>query len=798
VIAAALTAAALAPGASAWQPEAATYGVGTQSGDAITMSDGAVLRANVYYPTDPKTGQEAAGTFPVILTQTPYGKDDGKYVGGQLGGLAGNSDYLVQRGYINVVADVRGTGGSQGEWGLFDPVQGTDGATLVSWAAKLPHADGDVGLLGASYLGINQFETAATAGSAHVKAMFPIIAANDLYRDTSFAGGFPDIEFDSFYLGLTGGLNLLGPLEEGNSDVFTALTDHVHDLADFDAAQVANVEAGGDEAHDQSYWAARNPVNDIAKIVNDGIPAFLIGGWYDLFQRGEMLNYSSFQNAYDHLPVLGPMSPTQPVTPRYQLLMGPWYHVTTGTSLQYHGLDMNGLELAWFDHWLKGVDTGITDTTTPLHLQDLATGTYMDASRYPLDQATPTTYYLGAGSTLTTTAPPKSSPTDTLVFTGTEIPCSTSTEQWAAGAGVLALSFFGIKDPCTQDASLSQLGPGTQNYATAPFRKPTTLAGPVAATVYATSTTSDTEFVVQLSDVSPSGAATPLTSGLLEGDQRAVDASRSWYAPDGRPLLPYHRYTQPAQTPVVPGAVTRYDIEVFPTNVTLEPGHRLRVTIATSDFPHALPSIVQAPNLLGGIYALEHSAAYPSSIELPLITAAPGSRGGLVAAARMPLGCPRATGTLHGVTLGPVRLGMTRARARTAFVSSSTQGRPYMDFFCLSPVGIRVGYASARLQRSVSPAARRRVRGTVVMALTANTHYALRGVRAGALLRTVAARLHVGRGYAVGLNTWYLVWNGRSRGVLMVRNGVVLEIGIADLLLTQNRSASLRFLKSFY
>jgi uncharacterized protein len=57
----------------------------------------------------------------------------------------------VQRGYIDVVADVRGTGGSQGEWGLFDPVQGTDGATLAGWAAKLPHADCDVGLLGASY-----------------------------------------------------------------------------------------------------------------------------------------------------------------------------------------------------------------------------------------------------------------------------------------------------------------------------------------------------------------------------------------------------------------------------------------------------------------------------------------------------------------------------------------------------------------------------------------------------------------------------------------------------------------------
>ena len=129
----------------------------------VKMSDGTMLYANVYYPTD-KTGQAAAGPFPVILTQTPYGKDDGKYAGGALGGLAGNSDYLIQRGYIEVVADVRGTGGSQGEWGLFDPIQGTDGATLVNWAAALPHSDGKVGLLGASYLGIDQFATAVDAG----------------------------------------------------------------------------------------------------------------------------------------------------------------------------------------------------------------------------------------------------------------------------------------------------------------------------------------------------------------------------------------------------------------------------------------------------------------------------------------------------------------------------------------------------------------------------------------------------------------------------------------------------------
>jgi uncharacterized protein len=801
-IACALACLTLAAPAAAWSPEAAAYGVGELKNQQITASDGTVLSANVYYPTNSSTGQEASGSFPVILTQTPYGKDDGDLPGASsssLAELAGESDYLIERGYIQVVADVRGTGGSEGEWGLFDPVQGTDGATLVNWAAALPHSDGSVGLLGASYLGIDQFATAADAGPTHVKAMFPIISGNDLYRDTSFAGGFPDIEFDAFYLGLTGGLNSLLPLSEGNNDLVTAETDHIHDLADFDATLLTNVETGGDEAYDESYWGARNPVNEISQIVNDKIPAFLVGGWYDLFQRGELLNYSSFQNAWDGRPVLSPMQPNQPVTPDYQLIQGPWYHVTAGTGLDYHGLDLDGVELAWFDHWLKGVDTGITDTTTPLHLEDLASGKYEDVSRYPLNQATPTTYYLQPSSGLETSVPKATPSTDELIWDGSEIPCTTSTEQWAAGLGVLALSFLDISDPCTKNSGPSQIGPGTQSYTTAPFKQATTLAGPIGATLYATSTTSDTEWVVQVSDVAPDGTATPLTSGLLEGNQRALNTSLTWDAPDGKPLLPYHPYTQPSQTPVVPGQVTRYDVEVFPTYDTLAPGHRLRITIATSDFPHALPEATQLPNLIGGVYQLEHTAAYPSSVELPLISAQ--TQQSVPVAPKTPLGCPTASGRLSGNTLGPARLGMTRAQVRKAFPdnsTSSTRGRAYMDFFCLSQSGIRVGFPSASLLRSLRRSERSKFNGHVILELTANRTYALRGVRVGASVKAVARRLHASPAYKVGLNTWYLTPNGSSRGLLKSRHGKVEEIGIASKQLTGSRAAIRRFLRGFY
>jgi predicted acyl esterase len=147
---------------------------------------------------------------------------------------------------------------------------------------------------------------------------------------------------------------------------------------------------------------------------------------------------------------------------------------------------------------------------------------------------------------------------------------------------------------------------------------PTRLAGPISATLYATATTTDTEWVVEVQDVAPDGTSRPLTEGALLGSLRAVDATRSWTTADGGYLLPYHPYTQESATPVVPGQVTRYDVEVFPTYATLAPGHSLRVTVATADQPHLSPSAAVLPHLVGGVYGLQRTPTAPSSIEVPL------------------------------------------------------------------------------------------------------------------------------------------------------------------------------------
>jgi putative CocE/NonD family hydrolase len=186
------------------------------------------------------------------------------------------------------------------------------------------------------------------------------------------------------------------------------------------------------------------------------------------------------------------------------------------------------------------------------------------------------------------------------------------------GAGTLPSTYGAPNDPCTQDDRTLQQGPGALTYTTPPLAAPRVLAGPIDATLFATTTTKDAEWVVTVEDVAPDGTSTPLTAGALLGSMRALDNSRTWWAAPGRPLLPYHPYTRAAQKPVTPGQVTRFDVEVFPTFAYIAKGHQIRVTLTTADTPHLMPNTTQLPNLVGGVYQVQRNAAAASWVELPL------------------------------------------------------------------------------------------------------------------------------------------------------------------------------------
>jgi putative CocE/NonD family hydrolase len=614
---------------SSWSPEPAHYGTISRNDVPVRMADGTVLRVNVIRPKDPRTGKAAAGRFPVLLTQTPYGKgrgsDSAPGSAAKPGGASptgGSDDYLVERGYIEVVADVRGTGDSEGSWGLFDPVQTRDAIRLVRWAARVPHSDGKVGTYGPSYLGINQMLLAGRIGRhSPLKAIFPMVSATDIYRDTAFMGGMLDAEFDVAYLGLTGGLNMINPLlDEGENpsdtstlaDLATVEADHANGLARYHAGQTANILAGGNQAYDGAYWKARQPGRLLAHIVANRIPAYLVGGEFDIFQRGEPMNFAGLQNAWDGRSTTAPMRPGQRVTGRYQLVDGPWEHLN-GSSV-----DVDRLELEWFDTWLKGEKTGMARTRTPLHYYDLGRKHFVETTTYPFTGAKPTRFYLGDG-TLTASKP--ATGTDTEYWTGAGNPCGRPVDQWIMGGISVPARAIGLSQaPCVDNDATAGTPPTVLRYTSAAFPQPRRIAGPLSATVYASATTTDTQLVAEIELVRPDGTSYPLTEGALLGSLRAVNRSRSWRTARGAYLMPYHPYTRGSAKPVVPGRVTRYDIEIFPTFATIPRGSRLRVTLSTSDAPHLLPNVPELSRLAGGVYTIHRGGTSASSIEVPLQT----------------------------------------------------------------------------------------------------------------------------------------------------------------------------------
>jgi hypothetical protein len=591
---------------SPWQPGEATYDVVTTSDIPVTMPDGRVLRASIHAPAVKGTTTPAEGPFPVILVQTPYGKSVGDI------GLGTVDDGLVERGYLGVIVDVAGTGGSEGQSQLFGKTEAEDGAELVRWAAELPNSTGKVGLVGGSYLGIDQVFTAAEVGpDSPLKAIFPIATASDPYRDLFVAGGIVNMESSLGLIAGYFGLRTLTPaIERGPKDPLDALRLGIqHGLAGipFELTTGLDTLFQRGRVYDSEYWQERAPQRVLQKVVDNDVPVYLVGGQYDVFQRGEPLLYSGLQNAAAGRSIWAPMAPGQAADPRFQLLTGPWDHGNQG-----EGADLLRRELAWFDHWLKGVDTGVLDTSTPLHVIEPGGANY-DIARYPSEQATNERYYLRAGKKLGTEAPTEQNGSDSIIWKPLSLYCQRSLNQWGAGI------FRDVYETCKKYPPLASPQPGDVAYDTGPLASDLRLAGPIGLTLRATSNRPETMFVTTLQDVAPNGEVTDITAGALLGSARAIDGAKSWPSTGDAYALPYHPHTKAAEQKVPARKVTRYDIEIRPAFQTVEKGHSLRLLISSGDTPHLLPPPMKLPSLLGGVYALQRNAVAASFIDLPVV-----------------------------------------------------------------------------------------------------------------------------------------------------------------------------------
>jgi len=545
-----------------WQPDPVTYGMTVVQNIPLKMSDGVTLIANVGYPADLSTGTRAAGTFPVLLTQDPYPAEDQP------------NSFYVTRGYINAVVEVRGTidtygpGGREVESPFFGPRQTKDSVALVHWAAHaLSGSNGVVGLDGCSFLGIDQIFTAAAVGpDSPVKEILPACASNDY--NNYFAGGIP-----SQVAGL-----FASPLAETLDGTRNEAVNHTEDVA-----LEHQFLTGGPAAYNGTFWQERTTYNVVPQVVKNGIPALLWSGWYPTDGPGSLLEYAIFQNAYAHRPDFAPMSQGQKTTSRYQIVVGPWMHG--------QGLD-EAIQLEWYDTWLKGEKTGITDTQTPMHLYELQAKEWVNATTYPMTDDY-TALDLAANGKLSTSASKSGS----------------ATLRWGRP---------------TMDGT-------TLTFNAQPLAKEETIGGPIAATIYARSSNRNLELNGTLLDVSPSGQSTELATGTVLGSLRAVDQSTSWYDKNHLLVRPEHPYARNSYAPA--NSLQRYEIGLTPTLYSVPAGDHLRFVLTTqapadkcasllsaltTPLP-CLPSTPQKRTLPGGVYQVVWAPSTQSSVNVPLL-----------------------------------------------------------------------------------------------------------------------------------------------------------------------------------
>jgi uncharacterized protein len=541
----------------------------------ITMRDGIILAADVHLPDGP-------GPFPVILTQTPYNKNQRS--------SENLNEYFVKRGYAHMVVDVRGTGASQGAWDSFGQMEQEDGKELVEWAASQPWSNGRVGLYGSSYRAINQLFTAAQQPEG-LRAIFPVVPMADVYRDILMSGGLVNTGFIPLWLGLVTGSGLLPPSYTLSDPIMatTLLISHAGQVTNYPLNTLSSAITGGDFAYDGPAAWLRSPITVADQIK---VPAFFTGGLHDLFQRGTPL-------LYERLKANG-------VTTK--LLMGNWTHGNYGSGLPADGVPaLDQLALRWFDQYLLGINTNINKIPDVTQFS-IGEGNFQVQPGWPDERAEAERYYLRSGNLLTKEMPSSLEPSISMVQQPFNGICSGSTNQWTAGIPSAL--------PCTKDNRLTELTEIT--YTTAPMTDDFKISGPVAAKIFAKTTARELVLSVRLTDVAPDGSSQEITAGWLAASHRTVDESKSRLL-DGENIQPWHPYTKDEVRTVNPNEIMEMNIEIFPTNVVIKEGHRLRVSIGPSDFPHSMSPAPQLMNQLTGVATILSNKNNPSSVVLPVV-----------------------------------------------------------------------------------------------------------------------------------------------------------------------------------
>jgi putative CocE/NonD family hydrolase len=558
----------------------------------VRMRDGVRLATDIYVPT-------RAGRFPVILERTPYDKtapsrSERTPSNPRPMSRAKVADFFVRRGYVVAYQDVRGRYKSEGAFVKYLS-DGYDGYDTCAWILKQPWCDGHVGTMGLSYAAHTQ-GALGSAGAPGVAAMFLDSGGfSNAYQGGIRQGGAfelkqatwaynnalesPEIARDPAKLGAMKAIDIRDwfrrmPWRRGASPVSLA--------PEYEDYLFEQWEHGVFD----DYWKQL------------GIYA---QGFYDPFVDAAMVHMSSWYDAYARTATDNYVGLSTRKRGPVHLIIGPWTHgdrqltyagdVDFGPTATVDGNlapDFLTLRLRWFDRWLKGVANGV-DAEPRVRLFVMGGGSgrrnaagrmdhggsWRSESDWPIPDTRRTRYYLHRDGALSPDAPADESAWKQYDFDPRR-PVPTIGGTVTSGQPVMVGGafdqregprFFGSRDPYRPLAER----PDVLVFQTPPLDEDLEVTGPIIVDLWISSSCPDTDFTAKLIDVYPpnpdypDGFAMNLTDGILRARYRD-----SWERP----------------TLMVPGTVYPIRIEPFPTSNLFQRGHRIRLDVSSSNFPH--------------------------------------------------------------------------------------------------------------------------------------------------------------------------------------------------------------------
>lgn len=546
------------------------------------MRDGVVLRADVWRPDKP-------GRFPVLLTRTPYDKSHPRLT------WTSSLDprHVVARDYVMIYQDTRGRFTSDGDpndlaRGNFD-----DGYDTVEWAAELPYSDGNVGMFGISYMALTQWLTALSR-PPHLRTIFPQQFGDDRLQ---YPGRSIGLAFNLTWV-IGQSIDTLQRRAANGEDVSALLRDAQAALDDIrTACEAVPLRGGLPFIHEVSplydtwlnaYVSTKRPQDLMARVTEVDLPVCNLGGWFDPWVANTAQNFTGNR----------PGAKTNVERGFQKLVVGPWAHgqfdeyqgdLPFGASSSAIGAGVEELQIRWFDRWLKGIDNGV-DTEPPVRIFVMGANEWRDEQEWPLARTVWTDWFLHAGGTLDT-ATPGDEPADVFL----NDPRHPVPTVGASGVGTLE-----INGPRDQTRIAGR--PDVLTYTSEALVDDVEVTGPITATLFAATQAPDTDWIVKLVDVHPDGRSFNLTDGVVRA-----------------------RYRNGAEELLTPGEVNEYSLDLQVTSNVFARGHRIRIQIASTDFPrlHRNPntggSLLDNAELVPVIQTVYHDGDRPSRVTLPVI-----------------------------------------------------------------------------------------------------------------------------------------------------------------------------------